>query len=248
MVSQDMLISKIISTLYRQVHIMAALKEALDLIIRVMVSKIIQVIVIYDSIEVLYKLLESSGQPDIYHYDFAGHSGKFYIHPENQQIILIDKKENITFERSSDLTWIAKTQDGNVFKFGIIESADGGINNEYTGRTYKLSNITFSNSKTITFSYIDEKYLQYKAMEYKCLFCTDGDGFLNDRTVLSTYQNKKTLSKIITADAIIDFNLEDREDIKSDLINNPVKRLKSNNITSGITKGTVNFFLLLENQ
>lgn len=189
----------------------------------------------YDSVEVLYKLLEGSGQPDIYNYDFAGYSGKFYIHPENQQIILLDKKENITFERLSDLTWLAKTQDGNVFKFGIIENADGGIDNEYKGRTYKLSNITCNNGKTINFNYIDEKHLQYKAVEYKCLFCLDNDGFTNSFSYINPYQYKKTLSKITTSDAIIDFNLEDREDIKSEIINTKAKRLKSIDITSLVT-------------
>ena len=57
----------------------------------------------------LLKLLDNYGQQDIYNYNFAGYSGKFYINPENQQIILIDKKEEIKFEKINSTTWIANT-------------------------------------------------------------------------------------------------------------------------------------------
>lgn len=193
-----------------------------------------------DSQEMLLKLLDNYGQPDIYNYNFAGYSGKFYINPENQQIILIDKKEEIKFEKINSTTWIAKTLDGNVYHFGIVETANGGITNEYSGVTFKIDYITSINGRTINFSYVDEKYTKRTKIENKDLFAIDGLGQLQSSSI-TTWQNKKTLSKITTIDAVIDFNLEAREDFISD-IDNSVKRLKSIDITSAITNQKVKSF------
>jgi YD repeat-containing protein len=198
---------------------------------------------ISDSNEIVMKLLENYGQPDIYNYNFSGYSGKFYINPENQQIILIDKKEDITFEKINTTSWVATTLDGNKFHFGIVETAGGYVANDYSGVTFKLDYITFINGKTINFSYVDAKYTETRRIENKDLFVLTGFG-QNQTDPFSnpmTWQNKKTLSKITTNEAIIDFNLEDREDFFSD-INSPVKRLKSIDITSTITNQKINSF------
>lgn len=89
--------------------------------------------------------------PDIYNYNFGGFSGKFYINPETHQPVLIDKQEQIFFEKTSNDNIKATTLDGTIYNFGAVEKANSGIGVEYTGKTYKVNNITLLNGKTITF-------------------------------------------------------------------------------------------------
>lgn len=197
----------------------------------------------YDSLEVMSKLLEGYGQPDIYNYSFAGYSGKFYINSETQQIVLIDKKEDITFEKFNTTTWIARTIDGNVYYFSVLETANGGVYNEYSGFTFKLDHITLNNGKTISFLYTDEKYTDIKTVETRDILgmtMTAGQQQTQISNPIS-YHNKKTLTKITTSDVIINFNLEEREDIYSD-INNTTKRLKSIDIISAVTAKKIKSF------
>lgn len=196
-----------------------------------------------DSNEVMSKLLDGYGQPDIYNYNFAGYSGKFYINSETQQIVLMDKKEDITFEKINTSMWIAKTLDGNIYYFSVLETANGGIYNEYSGFTFKLDHISLNNGKRIDFIYIDEKYTDVKKVENRDLLgMTLSEG--ENQTLISnpmSYHNKKTLTKITTSDVIINFNLEEREDIFSD-VNNTTKRLKSIDIISAVTTKKIKTF------
>jgi hypothetical protein len=93
-----------------------------------------------DQQPVLDAIQRGMGQPDLFQYNFAGHSGKMYINPETGNVVLINPKEqDITFIRNGS-GWTAKTMDGNVFNFNTIENS--GFNyDHYMGVTAKLTSI-----------------------------------------------------------------------------------------------------------
>jgi hypothetical protein len=199
-----------------------------------------------DPYKILFSLSEGNGQPDIYHYNFAGYSGKFYINPETSQVVLIDKKEDITFEKINNGGWIVKTLDGSAFHFNDIETSHAWVITELSGITYKLSKIYFNNGKSANFTYQDEQSLSRYYNEttvlddhYSCLNCPIP--FWPQSSSDFTYGNKKTLTKITTSDVTINFNLEDRDDIISSN-QNIVKRLKSIDILSLVTNKKIKSF------
>src|ERR1700694_3058913 len=114
-----------------------------------------------DQTAVINDVLAGGNQPDIYQYSFAGYSGKFYVHPETHQIVLIDKKDQITFERGGAAKWIATTLDGNKFYFDAQETSHGSGTFDNTGYTWKLTQVVLTNHKTIDFSYKDAHYFWY---------------------------------------------------------------------------------------
>lgn len=202
-----------------------------------------------DSEQVLLKLSDGYGEPDIYNYNFPGYSGKFYINPETNLIVFMDNnKTDIKFEQQGVGTgWTATTSDGTIFSFNVVEFSYGGILSEYSGKTYKLSLITFNNGRTISFEYVDEHYTQRKTIDSYILQTfedlTDASGQIGqyNRYEPVTTNLSKTLSKITTNEAIINFNLEDREDIL--LYSGDVaKKLKSIDIVSKITNKKVKSF------
>ena len=201
--------------------------------------------------EMVGSLLLGNGDPDIYHYNFGGHTGKFYINPETQLPVLIDKKEQIYFTRNGESSIIATTLDGTEYHFGAVEYAyeDGYMDpllSRKSGRTYKLSSIQFLNGKSIDFSYVDtqisgKEYTQ-KIVLAECDYAP-GESTINiPPQLISKKSNAKTLIMIKTSDAIINFNLEPREDINLYATDN-VQRLKSIDIISLLTNKKVKTFL-----
>jgi len=69
----------------------------------------------------LFDFYFEKGQPDIYHFSFAGHSGKFYINPNTNEIVQINQKENIKFEVIPETSIIAKLPNGIEFTFNAVE-------------------------------------------------------------------------------------------------------------------------------
>lgn len=181
------------------------------------------------------KLQRGLGKPDIYSYSFCGYSGKFYINPETRQPILIDRQEQIFFEKTTDDNITAITLDGTIFNFGAVEKAHGGAVYEYTGKTYKINKISFLNGRKILFDYSDNSYADRILNEMAYI---NYMGTTNPYPVLKfytgSYQLKKTLTKITTQNEIIDFNQESRDDINANNTDN-LKRLKSIDITSKVS-------------
>ncbi|MDB5014378.1 MAG: hypothetical protein JWQ25_2580, partial [Daejeonella sp.] len=176
-------------------------------------------------------MAEGKGQPDVYQYSFAGYSGKFSINPQTGAILLIDKKTDITFIKLDYSSWLAKTLDGNKFYFQVKEySTSGSSLSEYTGVTFKLSKIELHNGKNITFDYQDGYYQWFV---YNESFHSDYPFEQNYNSVVPyndyTKHYTKTLKTITTDNIIVDFNLEDRQDLYTANTEGkvPAKRIQS---------------------
>ena len=189
-----------------------------------------------DEIGIINDLLAGGNQPDIYQYSFAGHSGKFFINPDTHEIVQIDKKDQITFEKGGAAQWIATTLDGNKFYFDALETSHGSGTFENTGYTWKLTQIILTNHKTIDFSYADAHYFWYIFREE---WHSDYPLNLSSGTNYSagdaaTQHNMKILKRITTSDVVILFNLEDRLDMNLNT-SDSAKKLRSIDITSAVS-------------
>ncbi|MCC9070720.1 RHS repeat protein [Flavobacterium sp. F-65] len=182
---------------------------------------------------ILTDLLAGKRQPDIYSYNFGGYSGRFYINPDTKKVILMDnKKEDIFFDVSyTGIT--ARTIDGTIFYFNVLEDSHaGGALSDISGFTYKLNQIDLPNNKQINFSYTNEQAISFFYSE-----SVDINGSINTSIMQNTsfvICNKKTLTKITTPTTIINFNLEDRDDISSSN-GVKIKRLQSIDILSSVS-------------
>jgi hypothetical protein len=194
-----------------------------------------------DNNATLQALSQGWGQPDIYQYNFAGLSGKFYINPETSQIVMLDKKTHIKFQRASSDAMTATTLDGHKFYFDVVETTNGGVYSEYVGKTLKLSKIELNNGKAITFGYQAAYYLGFI---YNETFRTDypankSDGYTNK--VEPHWDNAlhyiQMLSSITTDKIAVNFNLESREDLYSDRPETiqTAKRIKSVDIVDVVS-------------
>lgn len=199
-----------------------------------------------DSYLIIDDLLRGEGQPDIYHYRFGEYTGKFYIHPETKEIVLIDKKQTILFEHSNTATnegWVAKTLDGNEYYFQDYESSTGTNIYDFKGKTFKLTRIKLSTGNNLFFEYVDENYTQIKESSYAII---NGNPWSSEYPIGGYFEyiinHKKTLSKIISSDTEVHFNLEDREDINFNN-NDKLKKLKSIDVFSKKTTKKVKTFV-----
>jgi len=173
-----------------------------------------------DSRTTLDLLMQGQGQPDIYQYSFpGGNSGKFYINPETQQPVLIDKSSEIQFAKTALGGWQAKTDDGNVFVFEIQETSTTLNDFDYTGLTWKLSKINLHNGKQINFQYDNGYYEWFTYNEtYHSQYPLSYDPTWSNSVVPVlnfTKHYTKNLAKIICNDKLIEFSYEDRDDMLS---------------------------------
>lgn len=205
----------------------------------------------YDGHALMGSLMQGHGEPDIYNYNFSGYSGKFYINPDTRQIVLIDKKEEIIFENLGS-SFKATTPDGNIFIFDILEKSYGlnpigGF--DFSGQTYKLSAVQLTNNKVLNFSYsstnlvTQNSYQNSVALNFICN--TNAQPDLNPPVLQGYFSSDvKTLSQIKSNEVIVNFNLEEREDLIQSTYNtatNP-KRLKSIDVVSVQTNKKVKSF------
>lgn len=162
-------------------------------------------------------LIEQGGaQPDIYQFNFGGHSGSFYIDFETKQVIQLNKTEDIVFDMTN---MTAKTSDGITYTFGVSEQAFNTDTEpdqvDRVGRTYWLSSITLVNGNKIDFTYINASSANLSFQERYLITETCSGENQNAKGLRNRIvQNDiKILSKITTNTTVIDFILEDREDI-----------------------------------
>lgn len=195
----------------------------------------------------LFDFYFDKGQPDIYHFSFAGHSGKFYINPNTNEIVQINQKENITFEVNPESSIIAKLPNGIEFTFNAIEEIYFLGTDKYderSGRTYKLTDIRLKNGHHINFNYLSAKYTNNSISEYDPLYSIEdiGSYYIGGKTIVlksgpnqqreqfvyNQYNSEvKILKSIVTQKEIISFNLEEREDIVNLANSENLKKLKS---------------------
>ena len=104
---------------------------------------------------------ESDGQPDIFFYNFAGHSGKFFRDPVSDEYHLMPNNSDLRIEKTGLNEWVITAPDGTGYFFGgsehlettLSESSTG--NSQYYTSTWLLKQIKSPTRKTIDFSYDD---------------------------------------------------------------------------------------------
>lgn len=196
-----------------------------------------------DHMDIVNKLNERYGQPDIFTYNFCGYSGKFFYNPENNnEILFMESNNNVKFVRNTE-GWIATTNKGDRFYFYAIETArsDKTDYNDISN-TFKLTRILLVNGKEINFSYQDENtFKEYPIETAHITNFTMNMSVRKDNNRLSTL--KKTLIGIETDNAKIEFNLDNREDIRPSNLLVPIKKLKSIDIIAKVSNKKIKSFL-----
>ncbi|MFT3747572.1 MAG: hypothetical protein QM768_04620 [Agriterribacter sp.] len=200
-----------------------------------------------DDAGIIGNLQLGNGDPDIYHFQFGGVSGSFYINPETKQVVIINKTQEIFFEFNSETSIQATTIDGTRYVFGAIEAIyDYGYMNPYmsetSGRTYKLTSIYYINGTDVQFEYSNAVQLGYEFSESSVVHTVAFDAPVYEGVRhQQTKADVKILKKITTANAIIEFNLTDRQDVLTDG-STPLKKLSSIDIISRATTKKVKSF------
>ncbi|MHB8209080.1 RHS repeat domain-containing protein [Mucilaginibacter sp.] len=208
-----------------------------------------------DSMWEISSLLGGYLQPDIYQYTLPdGTSGKFFINPETNQPVCIDKTAQIYLNPSGG--WIITTLDGHKFYFSTTETSVDAATS-YTGYTWKLSKIITHNKKEIDFSYTQGLYVVTTAPQSAHTIYpvgAPGNGTTaplepgNEFLVLphtdALTNTIQTINKITCDDKIVTFNLQDRQDIQSS--NNTEatypKLIQSMTVSSAITNKPIKTF------
>ncbi|MCF2217932.1 hypothetical protein H9Q08_01275 [Chryseobacterium sp. PS-8] len=196
-----------------------------------------------DAYDVIIALKAKKGQPDIFTYNFYGYSGKFFYNPENNnEILFLESNQDVKFVRNFD-GWLATTNKGDKFFFYVVEKSRTN-QTDYTdiGITFKVSKIQLASGKIINFTYLDEStYQEYPAEVAR--FPSFGQNQSVTTNYNATINNKKTLIGIETEDTQINFNLDNRDDIKPYSASIPVKKLASIDIKSKYPNRKIKSFL-----
>ncbi|GEN77505.1 hypothetical protein [Chryseobacterium hagamense] len=198
-----------------------------------------------DSDSIINDLNGGKGQPDIFTYSFYGYSGKFFINPENSsEILFMESNDDVKFSRNSS-GWVATTNKGDKFYFNTIESSrSAGVGTSVDiAYTFKISKIILVSGKVINFYYQDEtSYSQYP-VQVTHLTDFDWPAFIKQDDNI-TINEKKTLTSIETEDTQINFNLDNREDIRPTSPSVPIKKLASIDIKSKYPNKKIKSFVL----
>ncbi|WP_449400984.1 hypothetical protein [Chryseobacterium wanjuense] len=139
--------------------------------------------------------------------------------------------------------WLAKTNKGDKFYFNTIEKSKTN-QTDYTdiGNTFKITKIELVSGKVVNFTYQNESTYQEYPTEVARF-----PNFTMSPSVNTSYNatinEKKTLIGIETDDTKIDFNLDNREDIKPNSASVPIKKLASIDIRSKYPNKKVKSFI-----
>ncbi len=105
-------------------------------------------------------------EPDIYYYNFAGHSGKF-IMLRNRQVAL-QKQDNIRIQvDNAGNTFTITDESGNNFIFQDRDSSGSAIGpaNTYSTSSWNLSKIITQQNDTVSFTYTSDNTWTYVASD-----------------------------------------------------------------------------------
>ncbi|MGD1318723.1 hypothetical protein [Chryseobacterium sp. 2R14A] len=178
---------------------------------------------------------------DIFRFNFFGHSGSFFINLQTRQIVQLENSENLKFEVYNNQI-IATDKNGVKYYFGqkeIFLSYNGTpLSEEFSSRSYKISQIILPNNKQILFEYQDANYNFYSFNQQRNIqrsgynlgsmdmcFGKINYQFEPAQAVLNN-SSVKILKKIKTDELEVIFNLGDRQDINLYSWNN-LKKLES---------------------
>lgn len=101
-------------------------------------------------------------QPDLYTFNFLGYSGKFFINPETNQVVILEKKDHLLFEKDNanwnpeEDGWKVTLPNGVIVFLQDIEKVNTTLEGCSSGDpsiTWKISSIELLNGEEITFSY-----------------------------------------------------------------------------------------------
>lgn len=199
---------------------------------------------IQDADSVINRLLEGDGQPDIYHYKIGLYSGSFYINPETNQIIFLNKNANITVIKNNGFQVISPDGHKFIFNTNTAETSYSvDPNDNYAGNTYKISSIEFINGKTISFGYTNAHlssriYSQNAVMNFACI---NAPAPYAPVTWSTTNSDVKLLTSIISNEVAITFNVGSRDDINQ-YYNDSGKKLESIDVKSLVTAKKIKSF------
>lgn len=196
-----------------------------------------------DSQEIIIRLKEKKGQPDIFIYNFYGYSGKFFFNPENKnEILFMESNGDVKFSKNSQ-GWIATSNKGDRFYFYAIEKSKTD-QTDYTdiGYTFKVTKIELASGKVVNFTYQDESTRQEYPTEVAHITNFTMSPSVNT-SYNTTINQKKTLIGIETDDVKIDFNLDNREDIRPSFSTAPIKKIASIDIRSKYPNKKVKSFV-----
>ncbi len=113
-------------------------------------------------------ILDKDGESDIYYFNFAGFSGKFFM-TKDKKAVVIDPKNEITIKNITDIEWEITDSNGVVYRFQDYENtkaflSGGSVPDELTWpseeqvpyvSSWFLSEIELPNKEKITFIYTD---------------------------------------------------------------------------------------------
>lgn len=166
------------------------------------------------------------GQPDIYNYSFLNHSGKFFIDYRDDQIHMMDIKEDIRFEKiiseeNSHVGWIAVTPDGNKFYFTESEHMFSEPGHDLISKTFNLTQIAYTSGKKVFFEYESSGMASsFKNLNESYTWDCSCNGISNYQytTSISTnYYEVVTLKRIYSNDLSeeVIFHYSERDDISA---------------------------------
>lgn len=168
------------------------------------------------------KLLQGENMPDVYYYNFYGHSGQFVIDYSTNTPVLSNNNVDVKFEPFNDeyfgsTGWTATTMDGTIFTFDEIETrvAEGAASGQFESKTFYLTSVLFPKGHEVTFSYTSGLQVEsiYTYTQSVSKNITDDIEFPVSASTSRSVYTPKYVSSINTPTTTITFFLSSRIDI-----------------------------------
>lgn len=132
-------------------------------------------------------------EPDIFSYNFPGHSGKFILTRAGN--VVMQKQENIKIQfqgSAGSVTFTITDDQGNMFYFNVLETASVSPKPAQTS-SWLLSRIITQQQDTVTFNYVSGGATQSEAGDVHQTYnnyCTAVDGLFTTTSVVPVYGNQ----------------------------------------------------------
>ncbi len=172
------------------------------------------------------------GEPDLFFFNLAGYTGKFYFHDDGRPVVVPEQDIRITYDYTPETgnsinSFVITTPDGTKYNFGKtaatgdvdpIEKTHTYDENSYTGTnniitSWFLNKISSADDEfSITLTYVAEEY-KYISLTSFSLQSTDLPGTY-DYGLLYNWFYGVRLSSIIFSNGVVNFDAGDaREDL-----------------------------------
>ncbi|MEM9679886.1 MAG: hypothetical protein AAF901_06145, partial [Bacteroidota bacterium] len=163
-------------------------------------------------------------QPDVFHFNFPGYSGKFVYHKPTSTFQVLDRQNILINYLGRDLGWEIVTPEGDIFEFKEIE-----LTHSYNGvtspisRTFYLTKVKPYKGREIILNYIKSERVicdLYQLSETTKSSIDSGPGSFESENNLSYTQTEyfgKFLDEIIFPHGTLKFNWASLIDHKNDM-------------------------------